>query len=305
MFSGTNLPRCSDRPARVHTTANSPATMPLPLLLAIVLLILAPAGGRATANESPNRFVGPPNRLQLRLTNETGTPAASFIESNLVVNGPTEQTGFISAFEDPAPALPQQLSVAANPTTAGTPLLAQRESIVKDEVIPTPYDPVEEEIGPGEMIEVPCFVAPPMSMVEANIALPPGDLPSDRARFCSADTPYVWDSRLEFGWAQFDFHWSATCLCHKPLYFEEINAERYGYTVSRVFQPFISGGKFFFTIPALPYLMTVDRPCDCIYTLGQYRPGDCVPRRWNRVPLRAGAAIVEVGTIAGLILLIP
>ncbi len=266
------------------------------LLLAIVVLMLAPAGRRAAADESPIRFVGPPCRLQPRLTNETGTPAVPLKDTEPQTTGQ----------EDPAPRLPPQLTAAANPTTGGYPLLAQRETQVEIEVIPTPYqEPIENAIGPGGMIDVPCFVAPPMSMIQANITMPAGDLPSDRTRFCSLDTPYVMDARLEFGWAQFDFHWSATCLCHKPLYFEEINAERYGYTVSRVFQPIISGGKFFLTIPALPYLMTVQRPCDCIYTLGQYRPGDCVPRRWNRLPLRASAAIVEVGTIAGLILLIP
>jgi hypothetical protein len=67
----------------------------------------------------------------------------------------------------------------------------------------------------------------------------------------------------------------------------------------------ISAGKFFFTIPALPYKMAVDPPHDCVYTLGNYRPGSCAPRRWNHLPLKAGAAIVEVGVIAGLILLIP
>lgn len=295
MFSETH--RCLVRPARAYYVANSPATMPLTLLLALVLSMLAPAGRRAAADESPIRFVGSPSRLQQRLTNETGTPAVPI--------QPAAEARFQT--KDPAPDLPHNLLAAANLTSGGQILLTQDNTKSEAEVIPTPFqEPIEVDgIGPGGMVEVPCFVAPPLSQVKANIAFPAGDLPSDRARFCSADTPYVMDSRLDFGWAQFNFQWSATCLCHKPLYFEEINAERYGYTVSRLLQPVISGGKFFFTIPALPYLMTVDRPCDCIYTLGQYRPGDCVPRRWNRVPLQACAAIVEVGTIAGLILLIP
>ncbi|TWU24748.1 hypothetical protein Pla144_36340 [Bythopirellula polymerisocia] len=304
MFSETH--RCTVRPARVNQKANSPAAMPLTLLLALMVLMLAPAGSRAAADESPIRFVGSPSRLQPRLTNETGTPAVSLNNTEPLPMSQSQQAGFIFTTVDPAPDLPEPLSASANRSTGEPLLVAQSEPTRELEEIPTPFEPpLDNPISPGGMIEVPCFVAPPMSAVKANIALPVGDLPSDRARFCSADTPYVMDSRLEFGWAQFDFHWSATCLCHKPLYFEEINAERYGYTVSRVLQPIISGGKFFLTIPALPYLMTVDRPCDCIYTLGQYRPGDCVPRRWNRVPLQASAAIVEVGTIAGLILLIP
>ena len=304
MLSETH--RCPVRPARVLHQANSPVAIPLILSLALVGLMLAPAGSRAAAEESPIRFVGSPSRLQQRLTNETGTRAVARNEIKPLSKIQSNQVGFIRTSEDPVPELPQQLILDINPTTAGPLLLAQNEPQSELEEIPTPFEaPLENPVSPGGMIEVPCYVAPPMSQVVANIALPAGDLPSDRARLCSADVPYVMDSRLDFGWAQYNFHWSATCLCHKPLYFEEINAERYGYTVSRVLQPVISGGKFFLTIPALPYLMTVDRPCDCIYTLGQYRPGDCVPRRWNRVPLQACATIVEVGTIAGLILLIP
>jgi len=92
---------------------------------------------------------------------------------------------------------------------------------------------------------------------------------------------------------------------HRPLYFEEINAERYGYTVCQALQPVISAARFFGTIPALPYKMVVDCPRDCIYTLGYYRPGSCAPRRWNRLPMQLTAGVVETGFIAAMILLIP
>jgi hypothetical protein len=163
--------------------------------------------------------------------------------------------------------------------------------------------PPQEPIQTGEPL--PCFVPKPMSSLTTNIAFPEGTLPSNVALECAVDLGVMTDPRLEYGWAQFDFHWAATCLCHRPLYFEDANAERYGYTVSRFFQPVISGAKFFLTIPALPYKMTVDPPHECIYTLGHYRPGSCAPRRWEHLPLKLTAAAVEVGTIAGLILLLP
>ena len=33
--------------------------------------------------------------------------------------------------------------------------------------------------------------------------------------------------------------------------------------------------------PPLPYLMVAEPPQECVSTLGQYRPGDCVPFQWN------------------------
>ena len=51
--------------------------------------------------------------------------------------------------------------------------------------------------------------------------------------------------------------------------------------------------------------MTVRPHYECIYPLGHYRPGSCVPYRhqWPEHNLRAAA--VETGAVAGLILLIP
>jgi hypothetical protein len=84
-----------------------------------------------------------------------------------------------------------------------------------------------------------------------------------------------------------------------------VNLERFGYTHCPIVQPAISGAHFFCATLALPYTMTMRPHGECIYPLGHYRPGSHVPYRpiwpeWN--PLAASA---EVGTIAGLILLIP
>ena len=159
----------------------------------------------------------------------------------------------------------------------------------------------------GELVAQPteCFVAEPMASLSVNIALPSGLLPDDVAAQCAETTAARADTRSYGGWAMTEYHWSATCAHHRPLYFEEINAERYGYTPSECLQPLISAGRFFATIPALPYLMAVDCPRECIYTLGHDRPGSCAPRRWHRLPCQASAVLVETATIAGLILLIP
>jgi hypothetical protein len=100
------------------------------------------------------------------------------------------------------------------------------------------------------------------------------------------------------------FSWEASALCHNPLYFEEANVERYGYRTPYL-QPVVSAANFFARIPALPYLMGADRPRDCIYTLGYYRPGSYAPYRIQHVPLSVRGGIYEAGVLTGLFYLIP
>ncbi len=99
--------------------------------------------------------------------------------------------------------------------------------------------------------------------------------------------------------------WTAPKTRHRPLYFEEVNAERYGYTCSRFLQPVLSSVHFFGTVPYLPYLMTADPPCQCNYTLGHYRPGSCPPYRKHCWPFSAKGAGIEAAVAVGMIALIP
>ena len=98
--------------------------------------------------------------------------------------------------------------------------------------------------------------------------------------------------------------WEASALCHKPLYFEEITAERYGYSFGLA-QPVVSAAHFFGRIPALPYLMTLDPPYACQYTLGHERPGSPVPPYIHTVPFDPAAAAVQGGVVTGMIYLVP
>lgn len=326
MTHATHLPRC---PARL---ANHRRRMVNSLAACLVSLTasLATASQPATVDESPDRFVGPPSRLQPRLSNETGTPRTltTLMPARLVnpaaiiypiaeypvAEGPVSRLPARGVeFLAQAQPLPQTEPLDATPAEdldtldppPAPPMLAPAtpQPPFFDEPQLLDAAPPQEPIQTGEPL--PCYVPKPMSLLTTNINFPEGALPANVALECAVDVGVVNDARLEYGWAQFDFHWAATCLCHRPLYFEDVNAERYGYTISRFFQPVISGAKFFLTIPALPYKMAVDPPHECIYTLGHYRPGSCVPWRTNYLPLKLTAAAVEVGTIAGLILLLP
>ncbi len=94
--------------------------------------------------------------------------------------------------------------------------------------------------------------------------------------------------------------YAASGFCHRPLYFEEINLERYGHNFGPVIQPFVSAAAFYGRVPLMPYMMAADHPWDCQYTLGHYRPGNCVPFRVSHLPRSTPGTLLEAGIITGL-----
>ena len=106
-------------------------------------------------------------------------------------------------------------------------------------------------------------------------------------------------------WAPTTFAWKASGVCHKPLYFEDVHLERYGHSWGPYLQPIISGGHFFLSVPVLPYKMGLYPPCECVYTLGYYRPGSCAPYMLDPLPLSIRAGLAEAGVWTGLVYLIP
>ncbi len=99
--------------------------------------------------------------------------------------------------------------------------------------------------------------------------------------------------------------WEAPATFHKPLYFEDRDLERYGYGAIPVLRPGLSGVRFLGSTVSLPYQLAAKPPYRRVYTLGQDRPGDLAPRFWHRPDLRFEPSAVCVGTVAGLIVLIP
>jgi hypothetical protein len=99
--------------------------------------------------------------------------------------------------------------------------------------------------------------------------------------------------------------WAASNLCHKPLYFEEVNLERYGHTAGPVLQPVLSSAHFFANIAVLPYKMGVHSPHECQYALGYYRPGNCAPWIIPPVPLSLKGAWYQAAAVTGTALLVP
>jgi len=106
-------------------------------------------------------------------------------------------------------------------------------------------------------------------------------------------------------WCQTTFTWKASGLCHKPLYFEDVQLERYGHSWGPYLQPIISGAHFFLTVPILPYKMGLYPPEECIYTLGYYRPGSCAPYLLDPLPLSVRAGLAQAGAMVGGAYVIP
>lgn len=170
-----------------------------------------------------------------------------------------------------------------------------------------PFRTTSVETGEAEEIQSPSTGGdpnrPPMSSLGVDIGLPAGQLPKSEAEGLVADQTLAGD--LPRPWPTQVYNWQAAATRHQPLYFEEINAERYGYSCNWVAQPFVSTAHFFATIPALPYLKAANCPGECQYTLGHYRAGSCPPYRRHCPPCDCLAMATEAGSIWWLIAVLP
>jgi hypothetical protein len=96
------------------------------------------------------------------------------------------------------------------------------------------------------------------------------------------------------------FTWTASSLCHRPLYFEDVQLERYGHSAGPLLQPFLSGAHFYTSIALLPYNMGLYPPKECMYALGYYRPGSCAPWLVSAFPITKRAILAEATAIFAL-----
>ncbi|MEZ6149802.1 MAG: hypothetical protein R3C09_06745 [Pirellulaceae bacterium] len=99
--------------------------------------------------------------------------------------------------------------------------------------------------------------------------------------------------------------WAASGLCHKPLYFEQVQLERYGHETGPVLQPLISSAHFFGNIAVLPYKMGIHPPAECQYALGYFRPGNCAPYMVGPIPWSLRGAVAQAAVVTGGAALIP
>jgi hypothetical protein len=99
--------------------------------------------------------------------------------------------------------------------------------------------------------------------------------------------------------------WKASGVCHKPLYFEDVQLERYGHEWGPVVQPALSTVRFFGDLAVLPYKMGIHPPHECQYPLGYYRPGDCAPWTHGPVPISLRGALSQAAFVTGTAWILP
>jgi hypothetical protein len=99
--------------------------------------------------------------------------------------------------------------------------------------------------------------------------------------------------------------WKASGACHKPLYFEDVQLERYGHELGPVVQPVISTARFFGDVVVLPYKMGINPMNECQYSLGYYRPGSCAPWSVGPVPISLRGALMQAKAVTGAALILP
>jgi hypothetical protein len=99
--------------------------------------------------------------------------------------------------------------------------------------------------------------------------------------------------------------WKASGACHKPLYFEEVQLERYGHEWGPLVQPAISSLNFVKNAALLPYKMGIHPMNECQYSLGYYRPGSCAPWTVGPIPISLRGAAVQAAAVSGAALALP
>jgi hypothetical protein len=94
------------------------------------------------------------------------------------------------------------------------------------------------------------------------------------------------------------------CLCYGRLYFEQINAERYGWDLGPL-HPLISAGTFYFDLATLPYHAATDpwRRYEC--NTGYALPGDPMPLLLYRPEFSLPGALAEAAAIGLMFVIFP
>ena len=121
--------------------------------------------------------------------------------------------------------------------------------------------------------------------------------------FVHPDYPTVTKEKYEFRrWEPLTELVEPPYVCYRRLYFEQINSERYGWSLG-LGQPVLSAGIFFWDVAWLPYHAFTEplRRYEC--NAGYYLPGDPVPYLIYLPPWSWCGAAMEAGAIVGYALL--
>ena len=159
------------------------------------------------------------------------------------------------------------------------PVSAPRTAAAPMSVLPLPQEPNKalkdrsrgSKLNKNEMVrnqvDLPSILS--QARIE-SVALEPAELaPMVRIQ----NSP----SMGEYQWTPSGYCWQSPAFCHKPLYFEQPNLERYGNSTFPLLAPAVSATYFFGQVTFLPIRSLIQPPWSSSCTLGHHRPGDCAP----------------------------
>src|SRR5262245_55335055 len=139
-----------------------------------------------------------------------------------------------------------------------------------------------------------------------NRLAPPANVAADALPQMAAQDPFYRGDLIDYGmYDNTPLPPVGLDMCYQPLYFQELNAERYGRSWG-ILQPAVSVANFYGRIPLLPYMAFAYPARRCTYHAHWSLPGYRIPRREPyelAVSPIGGAA--ETAALIGVILLIP
>jgi hypothetical protein len=160
--------------------------------------------------------------------------------------------------------------------------------------LPTPGGSVKRMIECADPREI----GAPMATLSVQIDI---NIDWDKMDPCSINV----DDFRPRNWQQTCFQRNASMLCTSAAYFQDVAVERYGHSWGPFLQPVVSAAHFYGSVVFLPYKMGLTPPTECVYTIGHYRPGSCVPFMIDPIPLSLRAGVAQAGVVVGVAHLIP
>lgn len=99
--------------------------------------------------------------------------------------------------------------------------------------------------------------------------------------------------------------WTEPAFYTRPLYFEQINFERYETNAPAWTRPALSYAQFLGTIPVLPYKIGANGPRERAYSVGHYPYGHGAARHKSILPLSKRGVLYQGAATTGLVFLVP
>lgn len=283
-----------------------------------------PAAAKAQKADSDSSLIQPafqffPDFGQGMLSETTASKPASLSLtplSSLLRVQPMKQVGDVAVKHDGS------LVEAVSPPTLGPPQLpnfaklspaaflddnGESTVVVAQDVTASAGDkPIVGGDGKSAMLSVEEVVGPLKSQekIFGNLKIDPISLPAVAADPNNQRLDTLPDGS-KAAWQGDIYSWSAPAFYHNPLYFEQVNLERYGQGTYPCLQPAASGAMFFATIPILPYKIGAKHWNERVHTLGHYRPGNRNPYQIHYSPFSWRGVIYQGAATSGLVFALP